>query len=56
MEQAKTDNSSERNTLLEYNVTPPVLPNGFTIRELNYQGDLREDTLIPRKMPSTSMQ
>ena len=51
-EHVKTDKSCENTTLLEYNTTPAIaMPNGFNIHELSYQGDMREDTLVPRKMP-----
>ena len=58
-EHLETDNSCERTTLLEYHTTPAIekygLPEGFTINELSFKGEMREDTLIPRKKPNLAM-
>jgi len=34
------------NTTLEYYTTPPVMPVGFDIAELDYRGDFQEASLI----------
>lgn len=41
---------AKANTMLEYHVTPPVLPVGFEINELNYQGEMLDTELVPRKI------
>ena len=43
-EHVKTeDGSCEGTTLLEYDTTPPVLPNGMKVTELDYRGDMSDE-------------
>jgi hypothetical protein len=39
----KDGQNCQTHTKLEYNVTPPVLPVGFDIAEVDYRGDFRDD-------------
>merc|ERR1711907_911177 len=44
----KTENSCEGTTLLEYDTTPPTLPNGFEVQEVAYRGEMTEDQIMAR--------
>ena len=39
-------NNCKTHTRLEYHTTPPVLPVGFDIKELEYRGEMRDDKIF----------
>ena len=49
-----TGKADKGNTALEYHATPPVLPAGFTITELNYSGEMNDTEMVLKK-PSSNL-